>query len=236
MTRLLIHVEGETEETFVNQILRDHLVEKGFHLVSARIIGNSRLRDRRGGIRGWDSVRRDILMHLKEDVSAYATTMVDFYGLPKLGSGAWPGRSAAATQPMAQKATTVQIALAADIKQHMGDGFDERRFIPFVIMHEFEGLLFSDCAAFSRGVGRPDLQPAFQGIRDCFNSPEEINDSPTTAPSKRILNLIPNYEKPLLGTLAISEVTLGRVRAECPNFNQWIATLEMLPPRRDVAA
>jgi hypothetical protein len=32
----------------------------------------------------------------------------------------------------------------------MGQGFDARRFVPFVVVHEFEALLFSDCAAFSR--------------------------------------------------------------------------------------
>ena len=92
MARLLIHVEGETEETFVNEVLRDHLANVSAHAVSARIIGNARLRHRRGGIRGWDSVRKDILRHLRYDTATYATTMVDYYALPQHGSGAWPGR------------------------------------------------------------------------------------------------------------------------------------------------
>jgi hypothetical protein len=96
-------------------------------------------------------------------------------------------------------------------------------------MHEFEGLLFSDCAAFSRAIGRPDLQSAFQEIRDDFETAEEINDSPLTAPSKRVGTLVPRYEKPLLGTLAILEISLDRIRSECPHFHGWMTVLENLP-------
>ena len=82
MARLLIHVEGQTEEAFVNEILRDHLVSKGYYSVEARFVGNARLRQR-GGIRSWPSARRDIVGHLLEDRDCIATTMVDYYGLPQ---------------------------------------------------------------------------------------------------------------------------------------------------------
>jgi hypothetical protein len=68
----------------------------------------------------------------------------------------------------------------------------------FVMMHEFEGLLFSDCAAFGRGIGQPDLEPKFTQIRNEFATPEDINDSPVTASSKRVEGIVPDYEKPLL--------------------------------------
>jgi hypothetical protein len=110
----------------------------------------------------------------------------------------------------------------------MGAGFDSSRFIPFVTMHEFEGILFSDCGAFSRGIYRPELEPKFQSIRNEFNTPEEINDSPNTAPSKRIMDIIPSYEKPLLGTLAVLAIGLVTIRRECPHFNEWITFLEKL--------
>lgn len=229
MSRLLIHVEGETEETFVNEVLSSHLVSVGFTEVSARIVGNSRLRHRRGGIRGWDSVRRDILRHLRQDSLAYSTTLVDYYALPQSGTGAWPGRAAAANQPTAMKARTVEDAIAADIKAQMGgDSFFPVRFVPFVLVHEFECLLFGDCAAFTRAIGRPELEVAFQAVRDAFATPEEINDSPVTAPSKRVEKLISNYEKPLMGTLGVLGIGLARIRQECPHFNSWVQTLEAL--------
>jgi hypothetical protein len=128
--------------------------------------------------------------------------------------------------PVAEKARCVEEAVLADLTAAMGSRFDIRRFVPFVVMHEFEALLFSDCAAFSRGIGRPDLESGLQGIRDQFATPEEIDDSPVTAPSKRVEGLVPGYEKPLLGLLAILEIGLGRIRAECPHFDGWVTRLE----------
>ncbi len=95
MARLLVHVEGETEETFVNEILSRHLAAHGYESVSARLLGNARQRSRRGGIRSWTSARKDIVNHLKLDRRCIATTMVDYYGLPRSGDQAWPGRGRA---------------------------------------------------------------------------------------------------------------------------------------------
>ena len=108
----------------------------------------------------------------------------------------------------------------------MGESFNPNRFIPYVMMHEFEAMLFSDCAAFSHGIGNPALAIQFQAVRDAFASPEEIDDSPLTAPSKRVENLVPGYTKPLLGTLAALEIGLEAIRKECPHFRCWLGRLE----------
>jgi len=226
MARLLVHVEGETEETFVNEVLRPHLYKHRYESIGARLIGNARQRHRRGGIRAWSAVRGDILAHLKEDSAAIVTTMVDYYALPQTGGRAWPGRALAGTLPFPQKSGTVEDALLADVCLGMGKNFNARRFIPYVMMHEFEGLLFSDCYLFANGIGRPELAPQFQAIRNRFNNPEEINDSPITAPSKRVEGLVPGYEKPLLGTLAVITIGLDKIRDECPHFRRWIERLE----------
>ncbi len=139
MPRLLIHVEGQTEESFVNEVLRSHLVPQLYHSVDARIVGNARLRERRGGIRHWASVRKDIVNHLREDRDCIATTMVDYYGLPLT----WPGRAAAKNlRSVEEKARCMEDAVNNDVAAEMGSRFDPERFVPFVVMHEFEGLLF----------------------------------------------------------------------------------------------
>lgn len=147
MSRLLIYVEGQTEETFVNEILAPHLYTCGYTKISARLVGNARQRDRRGGIRAWSAVRKDILNHLKEDADCLSTTMVDFYALPQTGERAWPGRTEAAQRAFAEKAKTVESALLADICVELSSGFGQSYFIPYVMMHEFEGLLFSDTSS-----------------------------------------------------------------------------------------
>jgi hypothetical protein len=224
MDRLLIHVEGETEETFVNEVLAPHLYNHGYLKVSARLLGNARQRARRGGIRGWNTVRNDIINHLKEDDGCLATTMVDYYALPQTGEKAWPGREIASNLPYPQKASTVENALQFDIQQ---DGFSNNRFIPFVIMHEFEGLLFSDCTKFAEGICRPELTAQFQEIRNAFKTAEEINDSPIKAPSKRVKSLVLGYEKPFLGTLAVLNIGLATIRSDCPHFSAWLFQLEV---------
>jgi hypothetical protein len=214
MPRLLVHVEGQTEEEFVNEILRDHLLARGYSAVSARILGNARLRRQRGGIR--PSARRDIVNHLKEDPACVATTMVDYYGLPLSGDGAWPGRAEAAGVSRAGKASRVENALLDDVMAEMGGRFDARRFVPFVVMHEFEALLFSDCAAFSRAIGHPGLEAGLRTIRDQFPTPEDIDDSPVTAPSKRVMELVRGYEKPFMGPPAALEIGLCCIRESAP--------------------
>ena len=93
-------------------------------------------------------------------------------------------------------------------------------------MHEFEGLLFSDAVRFGRGIGRPNASPKFQTIRDQFATPEEIDDSPQTAPSKRVRDVVPGYQKPLMGVLAAREIGLDTIRKECPLFANWVKKLE----------
>ncbi len=226
MARLLIHLEGPTEEVFVNEVLRDYLLSRGYDAVSARIVGKSPQRQRRGGILSWPSVRKNIISHLKEDPACVATTMVDYYALPQQGEGAWPGRKNAAGLKSLEKAQSVESALLDDVVATMSKRFNPRRFVPFIVMHEFEGLLFSDCAGFSRGIGAPSLEAAFRDIRDQFPTPEDINDSAVSAPSKRVKDLVPKYEKPLLGSLAALEIGLTCIRRECPHFDQWLRQLE----------
>jgi hypothetical protein len=125
------------------------------------------------------------------------------------------------------KAVTVEEAMAEDVSVTVGDQFPPR-FIPYVMMHEFEAMLFSDCESFCHAIGTPHLRNGFQQIREGFGSPEEINDSPLTAPSKRIISLIPGYEKPLAGSIAAINIGIHTIRAQCPNFNKWLTRLERL--------
>ena len=111
----------------------------------------------------------------------------------------------------------------------MGTGFVLSRFVPFVMFHEFEALLFSDCRAFAEAIGRPSLSAPFREIRDEFSSPEEINDSQTTAPSKRIAALLSGYSKIRRAELAAPAVGLDAMRSECPHFAGWLERLENLP-------
>lgn len=225
LLRLRVHVEGQTEESFVNQVLAPHLYSLGFTDVSARLLGNARQRARRGGVRPWSTARKEILNNLHGDPGCFVTTMVDYYGLPS----AWPGRSEAHLRPLSERAASVKAELLADVRQNMGSSFNPERFVPYLMIHEFEAMLFSDCRRLADAIGQPDLASKFQAIRDRFANPEEIDDSPWTAPSKRIERLDPGYQKPLSGTQAALTIGLDAIRAACPHFDGWLKRLESLP-------
>ena len=112
-----------------------------------------------------------------------------------------------------------------DIRDHMDDSFNPTRFVPYVMMHEFEAMLFSNCARFANAIERPQIAAGLQAIRDQFNTPEEIDDSPITAPSKRIADLATGYRKPRMGTQGAQAIGIDTIRAECPNFDHWLSRL-----------
>jgi len=221
MPGLIVHVEGQTEEVFVNAILRPHLIDAGYSHVFPKIIGTGRT----GGIVRWQSASKDIVNHLKESDDRVSTLMVDYFGIP----ADWPGIEGARSLHGAQaKAECIQNAIGQAIASQLPDRYGRRRFVPFVLMHEFEAFLFSDCNAASTGFGQPEFAAAMQAIRDEFSSPEEINDSAQTAPSKRLLQLHPRYAKVLDGNRAILEIGLPAIRAACPIFESWMTRLESI--------
>jgi hypothetical protein len=222
MVRVHVLVEGQTEETFVRRVLQAHFNGHAIYLYP-RLIGKP---GHRGGVGEYPRARRDILATLKEDASAFCTTMFDYYGMPN----SWPEREAARHKAFAEKAATIESAMGVDMAAELGGGSTYPRFIPYVQMHEFEALLFNDVKLLADGLGLAD-DAKTQHIRDQFHSPEEINDSEQSAPSKRIRELNPGYAKVTDGALISQRIGLTVMRAQCPHFNEWIGRLEALAAR-----
>jgi len=160
------------------------------------------------------------------DQAAIATTMVDYYGLPDSPHDGWPGRHLAPARSHAERAPLVEAELLKSV--HSAIGGHATRFVPFVVMHEFEALLFSDCATFCQATGFLGAHVDLANIRAAFNSPEEINDSYLTAPSRRILDVIPEYRKTLDGPTGVKAIGLTRIAGECPHFADWLERLAKL--------
>lgn len=226
MTRLLVSVEGETEELFVYQVLAPHLYAHGYTSVVASLMGTAVSRDNRGGVKAWDDVLKDIVNKLRGDRGLIVSTMVDYYGMPH----DWPGRGVVPPRDAtpSQIADPIEQGMLDAVVREMGSGFDARRFVPYVTMHEFEALLFSNCDGLAIGIGRPALAPRLQAIRNGFATPEAIDDSPTSAPSKRIEGLIGRYQKSYQGTAAALAIGLEAIRGECPHFAGWVERLDGL--------
>ncbi|HEX2080416.1 MAG TPA: DUF4276 family protein [Longimicrobium sp.] len=224
MRRLHVLAEGQTEEAFVNQVLAPHLAGHGV-VTDVRCVTTRRDRHRldvvhRGGLRDYGKVQRDLQRWMAEDRDAVFTTMLDLYALPK----DFPGFADAArlADPYA-RVRHLEQALAADIGQH--------RLIPHIQLHEFEALLLSDPAKFDWQYIEHD--PAIARLVELANrfpSPELIDDGETTAPSKRIIDEIPEYayQKATAGPLIARQIGIETMRARCPHFAEWLAALEAL--------
>ena len=217
MNRVYVVAEGLTEEFFVANVLAPALWPNHLYL---RPI----LLGKKGGNPTYARLKKDVVAQLKQDTSAYCSTMLDLHGLGE----DFPGRPFPLNLSSAEKALRVERAVKEDIVQAVPNLRADVRFLPYLQLHEFEGLLFSDPAAFARGIYAPQLAGPFDEIRRRFDTPEDINDGPETAPSKRVIQLHPAYRKPLYGTLAALEVGIATMRRECPHFREWVTRLEAI--------
>ncbi len=214
MIRLAISVEGRTEEEFVKDLLTPHLQSCGI-AAQPILLGRARNQSGHGGDVTVTKLVKEMI-RLKQTFDV-VTTFVDFYG--------FRGKGQNSVDDLEKKIRT-------DIEERIG--WTDDKIIPYVQMHEFEGLLFSNVKAFSV---LPDLPhatiSALEKIRSGVATPEHINDSGPTAPSYRIQGEVPQYQKVTHGPLIAARTGLEKIRTECHRFNAWLEHLETLQERVD---
>ena len=221
--RLNFIVEGQTEERFVNTVLRSHFANQSIvavaHCVTTRRDRRARHIKYRGGLTTYRHAYDDIRRWVREDGGGNArfTTMFDLYGLPT----DFPDYADAAREsdPYAR----VEI-LESALSEAIGD----RRFVPYIQLHEFEALLFSDLEKL--GTQFPERLPEIQRLVETTTvrgSPELVNDGSTTAPSKRITAAIPEYasRKASAGPIVAAKIGLPVLQSRCRHFREWIERL-----------
>lgn len=205
MSRVYLLVEGQTEEAFVNELLMPHYARLGHYLTSI-IVRTSP--GHRGDVTRYAKVKPQIERLCRQDTLAHVSTLFDLYALPD----DFPGKSHSAYPATAsghQKALFLEDALSADIGQ--------RNFIPNLLVHEYEALLFTQISAFEPWTDDDNaLAPLYDAQRTA--QPEDINDNPHFAPSKRILSAWRGYQKAFHGPLIACDIGLDAIRAACPHF------------------
>lgn len=220
MTRISIIVEGHTEIDFIKTLLSPMFSEKGKYL-SPRMLGKP---GKKGSVGEYDRAWREMIKMLRQDRLLYVTTMFDFYAMPN----SWPGRENAANAPFKDKKRIVEAAIAEDVCERMGRSFDPQRFLPYIQMHEFEALLYAVPSAFDLEFPNRGYSMKIRKIRDQFNTPEEIDDDPSNAPSKRIVSEIGHYKKRLHGINIARRIGVEAMKSACPFFADWLNSLETL--------
>lgn len=217
MSRLYIICEGPTEQEFCQNTLAPKCQQWGLDLYTPLINKSG------GGIVAWSTLKKQVEAHLG-DPGGYATTLVDYYGIgPRHKFPAW--QQAQALGNKQERMEALEEAMKQDIKPERRD-----RFIPYLQLHEFEGLLFNNLEAFEFLFEDDELLNKRELI-DVINrhpNPELINDNPNTAPSKRLEKLIKGYRKVLYGNSIAETIGLQNMRNKSPRFNQWLTKLENL--------
>ena len=202
MIRLAISVEGRTEEEFVKNVLADYLLAKGVESQPILLNGNVTI----------ERLASDIARLIRS--FNYVTSLVDFYG--------FRGKNTATPQQLEQR-------IFERVDSKINSPWDQSRVISYVQQYEFEGLLFSNVDAFANAIEASEESiEKLRSIRVKFPTPEDINDNSETAPSKRIVKIISQYQKVLYGSLIAMEIGLDAIRAECPRFSDWLTRLESL--------
>jgi len=209
MIRICVVCEGPTEVEFVNSCLAPYLLD------SQVLAFPTLLRAPSGNHRGGRVTVERLVKFISHQYhqADRITTLVDFYGF----------------QDRAARSR-------ADLEANILSGVEsatmrcDRRFVlPYVQMHEFEGLLFSDTQAFESVLDawNDHRRKALESVAKAFASPEDINNSRETAPSKRIERIFEGaYSKTEHGPLIAESIGIEAIRAKCMAFSEWVGKLQ----------
>jgi hypothetical protein len=225
MPRLYLFAEGTTELTFADKVLKSHLANLEVYLHPPVLIAHARKKGRihRGGGRKYVPMKNDIRRFLAQEKGrdVFFTTMIDLYAIHT----DFPGLAEAdkLRHVPDKRVQALENAFAIDIA--------DDRFVPYIQLHEFEAYLFCDVTWFRYFYDHHEKQiAALQAIADAHATPELIDDGKHSAPSKRIIAELPDYEdaKSAIGPQVAELIGLEVIRSKCPHFSTWLSRLEQI--------
>lgn len=223
MKRVCVVCEGQTEETFVRDVLAPAFSPMGIFLIGETIetsVGH------KGGALSYERVRKHLRNTLNQKSAPIVTTLFDLYRLDTN----FPEYAAA------QQATTLDRKLSILTSAMHTDLIEltkcnAARFIPYVQPYEFEALLFSDVDGLT-GIDPAwaHANAALRAVREKAISPEHINDRPETKPAAHLERELacPSYRKQRHGPIAATAIGLAKIEQECHFFAGWIKQLRSL--------
>lgn len=217
--RLIIICEGPTELQFCREVLYPHFSAKSIFIETPLI------KKSHGGCVAWEFLEPDINLHLKQNPTAFVTTFIDLYGLFRPKN--YPGWSDGLKKSdIYERVSFLEQSMAECLHDDI-----RYRFIPNIVIHEFEGLLFNEIKYFDELLEQNEYKDkaALEKIFRDFPNPELINERPESAPSKRLKNIIlKEYSKVDTGIRIAKTIGLHAIRQKSKHFDEWITKLENL--------
>lgn len=213
MKNIYIYCEGQTEESFINEVLSPYLSQVDIWVYP--IICTTKrtnLEKFRGGVSEYSKIKKELTMLCKSHKNEIITNMFDYYAMPS--DTPLIGCSDIDIYSRIEK-------IENDINIDIGEPNCHFNFL----MHEFEGLLFSKPNSFKL-VADDKVVNEIVRIKSEAISPEHINNSPETAPSKRLEALMPGYAKVKNGTIISKDIGMDVIMSNCKHFAHWIEEIK----------
>ncbi len=191
--------EGQTEVNFIKSKLnREYFIPRQ---ISLKPISIDEVKNSLGGN---VSVER-IIYYIKRANYPIVTTLIDYYGIKYKGN---------------KTAEEIEKEIC-NIKNY------NNIIIPYLQVHELEALLFSDIDSIIKIKKANDAQiKNLKEIQKKYKNPEDINDSPQTAPSKRLEQIFDDYGKIVDSNLIFDEIPINIIKQKCPRFGKWLDNID----------
>lgn len=232
MRFVILHIlcEGQTEERFVKEVLSPYLRQFNIYPKPILLL-TSKKKNARGGMLSYAQAKRDLMILRRQyrdndNERHLFTTMFDFYALPD----DFPCfKESSHYSDVRERISFIETEFAKDM------GFEG--LIPYIQLHEFESLLFVDITKLESDypLSRAQIRKLKEET-DTYGDPELINDSPATAPSKRIIKALEqnyNYNKVQSGAAITSLIGMESLLDNCRHFKDWVEQLKSLANKYD---
>lgn len=221
MKHLYIIVEGETELEFVNRILIPYFISKGLitHIQGLMIT----MKGGGHGVNNIEHFKKTLKPLLSNENEPIITTMIDHYGInsqKKIPNYTYCIREINVEDRISCMEQSL-VNVVNSIKEY-------RYFIPNIVRHEMETLLFADP---QKGFELEKDEIREDVLKICTEIPniEDINCTPQGAPSKRLIQIYKNYNQKyskIAVGVDIAELTgIETILQKCPRFKSWIDKL-----------
>lgn len=224
MANIFIIVEGQTEEQFFKRNLQQYYINQTGdyqHYLQVVVMPskkNTYARIHKGGSIHYNNCMANVKRFLQQTGHCELVLLVfDYYGLHE----SFRDHLNASHSTLATKIVAIQERLEKAI--------NNPRFKFRLQVHEFEALLFSDIQTIHQHFKADSMLKVLEKILSDFGgNPELINDHPSTAPSKRLIQLFPHFRKTADGLQIIDKIPVRVLRQQCQHFNKMLQLLDDL--------
>lgn len=223
MKKVFIVTEGQSETNFVKRVMAPYFSDRGI-LIPITVVTKTDGKHGKiykGGVANYAQIRNTlskILARESKNTDSCVTTMFDFYGLPTDVPGVLDAEKV--NDPY-EKVGMIEMEI------QKAEGYDAKFFFPYIELHEFEAMLFSDLTKLEEAYFEYDLT-ALKACVKVQSNPELINDGAKTAPSKRIINCIECFDKANVGVDVLDKIGMEHIVRKCRHFAEWVEHIEVM--------